>query len=448
MKGLRRGVESDVGRNETGSKRLVQLFGVGASVDKSPFCQDGKEFGFGFPVHVNPVWRAAEASNTNSLVGKEGGMSGHQENWTVGCMSGTSVDGVDVAAVATDGTKIQKLGATQYRSFSPKERTTIMNAFGCWQGDGPVAAAEAVVEAAHRSALRDFMPGATLGFHGQTLAHDPDAGRTHQAGNGDKLAHATGRRVVWDFRSSDMACGGQGAPMASFFHFALANFLGMSNPVAFLNLGGVANVSVVDPTFSAPDEEGALFAFDTGPANAIIDDFIRSRTGMPCDLNGQYAISGTPDMNVVGEVLDNPWFCRIPPKSLDRNGFSLALEKVDEMSVQDGAATLTACVAAATRRSFSQIDQEVGLVLVCGGGRLNPELMRRLGQELPATVVPVEEFGLDGTMIEAQAFAHLAARAIRGLPTSCPGTTGCGQPVCGGRISDPPSSGVGNACKD
>ena len=368
-------------------------------------------------------------------------MSGSAEDWAVGCMSGTSVDGLDLAAVATDGVEIREFGSSSYLFYSQEERETIRGAFGRWQGEAGVAEVEEIVEEAHILGLDDFMPGTTVGFHGQTLAHDPDAGRTHQAGNGERLAAETGRRVVWDFRSLDMENGGQGAPLAPFYHFALARFLGLTAPVAFLNLGGVGNMSLVDPSFPAPEENGATVAFDTGPANAIIDDFVRQRTGMPCDFDGKLASAGTPDMDIISEFLDDPWFRKPPPKSLDRDAFAHVVDRAATLSDEDGAATMTAFVAAATRRSLELVDWGVERVLVCGGGCSNPELMRALDKGLAAKVVPVDEIGLDGAMIEAQAFAFLAARVVRGLPTSSPGTTGCTHPVCGGRISEPNGSG-------
>ena len=367
-------------------------------------------------------------------------MSGSTENWMVGCMSGTSLDGVDLAAVATDGVEIRELGRSSLLYYSLAEQETIRGAFGLWQGDAGVAEIEGIVEEAHLLALDDFLPGTTVGFHGQTLAHDPGTGRTHQVGNGERLAAEAERRVVWDFRSSDMANGGQGAPLAPFYHFALTKFLGLTAPVAFLNLGGVANISLVDPSFSAPEENGALVAFDTGPANAIIDDFVRPRSDLPYDFKGQFASAGTPDMDIVAEFLDEPWLREPPPKSLDRNDFARIVERADTLSLEDGAATLTAFVAAATRSSLDLADRGAEQVLVCGGGRLNPALMRALDRELSAKVVPVDDFGIDGAIVEAQAFAYLAARVVRGLPTSSPGTTGCAQPVCGGRISDPNGS--------
>ena len=356
-------------------------------------------------------------------------------DWIVGCMSGTSADGVDIAAVATDGIAIRKLGKSRFRGYTPDERDTIIQAFGCWPGEAAVPAAENIIERTHELALRGFEPGTPVGFHGQTLAHDPDSGRTHQAGSGDRLAAAINRRVVWDFRSKDMSMGGQGAPLAPFFHFAVATFLRISRPIAILNLGGVANATVIDPAFDLPEEDGALVAFDTGPANAVIDDFVRKRAGLARDDGGSLALAGNADPNVVAQFTEDPWFREPPPKSLDRNVFGYLLEAVDSMTVEDGAATLTACVIAATSRSLALVDRDLDFVAVSGGGRLNRAIMRGLETVLDSRVIPVEEINLDGDMLEAQAFAFLAARVLRGLPTSCPGTTGCSEPVCGGRIS-------------
>ena len=200
-------------------------------------------------------------------------MSRHKAEWFSGCMSGTSADGVDAAAILTDGVDVLEFGPSRYRAYSPEEARVIKQAFGRWQGEPLVAEVESVVERAHAELLDGFLPGSTVGFHGQTLAHDPAAGKTHQAGNGQRLSSSVGRKVVWDFRSDDMAAGGQGAPLAPFYHFALARRLKRSGRMAFLNLGGVSNVSIIDTSFDSPDEPGAVAAFDAGPANAIIDDF-------------------------------------------------------------------------------------------------------------------------------------------------------------------------------
>ena len=363
--------------------------------------------------------------------------------WALGAMSGTSLDGVDAALVETDGETISGFGATGFRPYSAAEQKTIRRAFGRWPGEAPVAAAAQVVEQAHIALLSgsDFGAAALIGFHGQTLAHDPKGQGTHQgthqAGDGQRIADALGRRVVWDFRTSDVALGGEGAPLAPFFHFALARHIGASSPIAFLNLGGVGNVTWVDPSKAKPEEPGALFAFDTGPANALIDDHMRATRDRPFDAGGAYAATGEADPAVIDAFLDDAWFHRIPPKSLDRNHFAGLAKAVKKLTPADAAATLTLASAAAVIRGFEHLPAPPARLLVAGGGRHNATLMGHLDRMLDGAVEPAEAAGLDGDMLEAQAFAYLAVRVARGLTTSCPSTTGVAAAVGGGIISDP-----------
>ena len=360
--------------------------------------------------------------------------------WAVGTMSGTSLDGVDAALVRTDGDRILDFGRTAYRPYTAAERATIRAAFGRWPGDPGVEAAAEVVEAAHAELLAGFPEAELVGFHGQTRAHDPRGRGTHQAGSGAVLAEALGLPVVWDFRSADVRLGGQGAPLAPFFHHACARFIGAAAPVAFLNLGGVGNLTWTDPRIERPED--ACLAFDTGPANAPVNDLMEARLGLPCDEGGRLAAQGNPDQAIIAAFLRQPWFLRIPPKSADRNDFHALLAQVAALSDADAAATLTAAAAAAVARGADHFPGPVGRVLVTGGGRLNPTLMAMLAEVLPWPVVPVEEAGLDGDMLEAQAFAHLAVRVLRGLPTSAPRTTGVPAAVGGGQISRPqPAAG-------
>ncbi|MBK5924253.1 anhydro-N-acetylmuramic acid kinase [Rhodovulum sulfidophilum] len=355
----------------------------------------------------------------------------------LGTMSGTSLDGVDVALVETDGETLAGFGATGYRPYAPEERAVLAQALGRWPGEPGVAEAARVVEAAHRAAMAPFAGAELAGMHGQTLAHEPGGRGTHQAGDGAGLARALGMPVVWDFRSADVAAGGQGAPLAPFFHFACARRAGLGAPVAFLNLGGVGNLTLVDPTRDRPEAEGALLAFDTGPANAPIDDLLRSRCGQPCDRDGALAGGGRIDDAVLTEFLAHPYFRKPPPKSLDRNDFAGLLEAVAGCSDADAAATLTAAVAATVAVGVGLCTRRPARLLVTGGGRRNPVLMRMIAERTGLAAEPVEALGLDGDMLEAQAFAFLAVRVARGLPTSCPGTTGVARPVSGGRISQP-----------
>jgi len=355
--------------------------------------------------------------------------------WALGTMSGTSLDGADAAMVLTDGVSISEFGPSQYRAYSADEADVIRTAFGAWHTDDGVAAAAEVVETAHAEVLSTFSGADVIGFHGQTLAHDPDNRRTHQTGDGRILAGVLETPVVWDFRSTDVELGGQGAPLAPFFHWACARFIGATTPVAFLNLGGVGNITWVDPRYDTPDADGALLAFDTGPANAPINDMMARRLGVPFDENGALAAQGTVAQGALEEFLDHPYFFKVPPKSLDRDDFSHLAMVVDSMDDEDAAATLTGAVAASVMRAMEHCPMPPETVYVTGGGRKNATLMGMLAAAIDGRVVPVEDAGLDGDMLEAQAFAYLAVRVARGLSTSAPNTTGVGAPVGGGVLS-------------
>lgn len=357
--------------------------------------------------------------------------------WALGAMSGTSVDGVDAAMVLTDGVTISDFGPHAYRSFGEVERAAIRAGFGAWPGEAGVAGAAEVVERAHAEVLARFSGVDLVGFHGQTLAHDPGGRGTHQAGDGALLAEALGLPVVWDFRSNDVAMGGQGAPLAPFFHFACARWAGLTRPVAFLNLGGVGNVTWVDPRQPVPEAPGAVMAFDTGPANAPVNDLMVARRGLAQDEGGALAAAGRVDEAVVEAFLRHPYFYRMPPKSLDRNDFAALQGAVAGLADADAAATLVACAAAAVAKGAEHFPTPVTQVLVCGGGRHNAAMMEALARRMQAEVQPVEAVGLNGDMLEAQAFAYLAVRVSRGLPTSGPMTTGVAAAVGGGRISRP-----------
>ena len=354
----------------------------------------------------------------------------------LGTMSGTSLDGVDAAVIETDGEGITSFGPSTFRPYSDEERAILRGALGKWDGPAVIEAGEVVVLATAELAST-FDDIALVGFHGQTLAHDPRGRGTHQAGDGALLADLIELPVVWDFRSADVQLGGEGAPLAPFYHHALARRIGAQGPVAFLNLGGVGNLTWVDPGRDRPEEDGALLAFDTGPANAPLNDLMQSRLGQAHDAGGALARRGTVDADVLNQFLEHVFFSRIPPKSLDRDAWPDLQRAVSGLNDADAAATLTACAAASVMRAIEHCPVPPGRVLVSGGGRHNATMMEMISASLDCPVEPVETAGLDGDMIEAQAFAYLAARVLRGLPTSQPGTTGVGACVGGGYISLP-----------
>ena len=357
--------------------------------------------------------------------------------WALGAMSGTSLDGVDAAMIKTDGHAVFAFGPSAYRPYTPREQAILRAGLGHWPGDPETVAAAEVGETAHAEVLARVTGAEVLGFHGQTLAHDPSGRGTHQCGNGALFAQLLGLPTVWDFRTSDVTIGGQGAPLAPFFHFALARRIGAMEPLAFLNLGGVGNLTWIDPTAPGPENPGALLAFDTGPANAPINDLMRDRLGEDQDEGGRLAASGVVDEDFVASVLKDPWFDHPPPKSLDRNDFHGLIGRLEMLSDADAAATLTAIAAASVAAAQIHFPAPVTRILVTGGGRHNPTLMAQLRRRIPCAILPVEDVGLDGDMLEAQAFAFLAVRVLRKMATSGPDTTGAPALVGGGQISRP-----------
>jgi anhydro-N-acetylmuramic acid kinase len=366
----------------------------------------------------------------------------------IGLMSGTSLDGVDVALIETDGETVASFGPARTYPYLEADREIFRRAYQDAREltdrnarPGALKDAEALVTVRHAEAVELFLAAEGIagsdidlvGFHGQTVFHDPARALTVQIGDGQRLADRLGIPVVWDFRAADMAAGGQGAPLAPVFHRALAETAGLEEPVMFLNLGGVANITYVGPG-------GELIAFDTGPGNGLLDDWIFARTGKPFDADGRLAAQGTPAATILADLLAHPYFTLPPPKSLDRNAFSL--RTVQHLSDADGAATLLQFSACSVAAALPHLPEPPRRCYASGGGRHNSELMRVLRDNLDAMPVePIEALGFDGDATEAQAFAFLAARTIEGMPLSYPLTTGVPRPLTGGVVSRPRISG-------
>ncbi len=357
----------------------------------------------------------------------------------VGLMSGTSLDGVDAALIETDGERVLGFGRRLTLGYGPDLRgdlRRLLDQVGAEANNAAepdlLASVEQRLTAAHEDAVRALNETADLvGFHGQTILHAPKRRRTWQIGDAPLLARRLGMPVACDFRLADVAAGGQGAPLVPVFHAALAAGLeapGLSLPLLVVNIGGVANVTWIGA-------DGALLACDTGPGNALLDDFVAARTGQAMDRDGALAASGTPQADVLAELLADPYFAQPAPKSLDRQHFSHALTAVAGLTTADGAATLAAFTARAI--AACPMPARPARVLVTGGGRHNPAIMAALAAAMPAPVAPVEAVGWDGDSLEAQCFGYLAARVVRGLPLSFPGTTGVPAPMQGGRIVTP-----------
>jgi anhydro-N-acetylmuramic acid kinase len=359
----------------------------------------------------------------------------------IGLMSGTSMDGVDVALIESDGERIERLGPAGYRGYSREEcnllRAALVDAAGLRdRKDRPpiLAEAERAVTAAHAEAVAAFLAEnrigrdkvAIVGFHGQTVLHRPEAGLTVQIGDGAALARNIGLPVAYDFRAADVAAGGEGAPLVPVFHRALAR--GREGPLAFVNIGGVANITYLDG-------DADPLAFDTGPGNAPIDDLMRARMSAAHDEGGSFAAQGNADESAVAKVLADPFFARKPPKSLDRAAF--ARLPLDGLADADAAATATAIVAASIARALDHLPRTPKAVVVSGGGARNATLLRMLRERAGIAVKTADELGWNADAIEAQAFAFLAIRTLKGLPLTFPSTTGVAKPMTGGVIARP-----------
>ena len=360
----------------------------------------------------------------------------------LGLMSGTSMDAVDVALVRTDGTRLAEPVASASFPLDGETRRLLRRAMEEARTledrearPGILREAEDAVTAEHVRAVGAFLeelPSGSaeidvVGFHGQTVLHRPEAGLTVQLGDGAALARETGIPVVWDMRAADVAAGGQGAPLVPVYHRILSRRIPLE-PVAFVNIGGISNVTWMDGS-------GRMLAFDCGPGNALLDDWCLRHAGLPRDEDGRLAAAGREHGDILSGWLASPFFAAPPPKSLDRGDFTS--EAAEGLSLEDGAATLTRLTARAIARAREWFPRPARLWVITGGGRRNRHLMALLAEELDAPVVPAETLHLNGDMMEAECWACLAVRSLKGLPITFPETTGVPEPLTGGRLSLP-----------
>ena len=355
----------------------------------------------------------------------------------IGLMSGTSIDGIDAALIDTDGEGLVRPIAFRGEAYSDAARAELAEAtrvaltYDRPRESPPIEAAARLIVRTHALAALKLLREAgveprdvdVIGFHGQTVAHRPDRGWTWQIGDGASLAAATGITTVSDLRVADVAAGGQGAPLLPVYHAALAAAL--DGPVAVLNLGGVANVTFIG-------RDGDLVAFDTGPANGLVDDWVGEATGARFDEDGALAASGRVDQAVLAAMLDHPFFDQPAPKSLDRRDFTI--QPARGLSAADGAATLTAFTAETVALALGQLPEAPRRLIAVGGGRRNPTMLRMIGKRTGIVPESGESLGWNGDATEAEGFAYMAVRALSGLPISFPGTTGVPKPLTGGVI--------------
>ena len=353
----------------------------------------------------------------------------------IGLMSGTSLDGVDAALLETDGEEVVRPGPGLTMPYDGQTRALLRAALDTARDVAQgapiphsIREAERVLTETHAVAVKALLqktgPVSLIGLHGQTILHRPEQHWTWQIGDGALLARLTGMDVINDFRSADVKAGGQGAPLMPLYHAALARKSRLTEPLVVVNIGGVAQVTYIDGD--------TVLAFDTGPGNAPIDDWMQRHTGKPVDQDGVFARSGKVNQTALAKMLANPFFARTPPKSLDRMDFGMTA--VNELSPADGAATLTAFTAAAIARAREHFPDPAATWIVSGGGRHNTTLMAEIKARVNAPVLKAEDAGWDGDGLEAQGFAYLAVRSKKGLPLSLPTTTGVQQPMTGGKL--------------
>ena len=364
----------------------------------------------------------------------------------IGLMSGTSLDGVDAAVLHTDGRQQVETGAHLFRPYSADERAllaqTMQDALE-WNFIGPppnsFARAETMIDTAHKESVRALMKKSGLqtadinliGFHGQTVLHrapkGEQKGQTLQIGNGQDIANSLEISTVYDFRTADVAVGGQGAPLAPIYHKCLIRTA--ESVTAVLNIGGVSNITIITP-------DGGLLASDCGPGNGPLDAWVSHHDLGAYDKDGLLSLSGTPDITLLEAWMKRAFFQSAVPKSADRYDFDV-LSSMGSLSAEDGAASLAMFCALGVQNTLRKYMQSVDNIVVCGGGRHNRAIMAALTQITNAMVLDSDDMGWEGDALEAQAFAYMAVRHIKGLPISFPGTTGVITPMTGGNLAIP-----------
>lgn len=363
----------------------------------------------------------------------------------IGLMSGTSLDGIDIAQVRTDGEGHVERGPSMEVAYDAAFRRRLQQGLEDAKAinirterPGDLAALERDLTLRHAQAIETFLrahPGISadvIGFHGQTVLHRPKQALTVQIGDGLSLAKQIGIPVVYDMRANDMVHGGEGAPLVPVYHAALASGLPRADfPVVFVNIGGISNLTYVG-------RDGEIVAFDSGPGNTLIDQWVEAEAGIPFDQGGAIASEGYVLAALAARYLDHPFFTDAKRQSLDRNDFRPPASC--EAGLHDGARTLAHVTAAAILKSARHLPLRPRRYVICGGGRLNRTIMgdlARMAAEEGAEVSVADELGFNGSSMEAEAWAYLAVRSLKGLALTFPGTTGVRMPVTGGVLARP-----------
>lgn len=359
----------------------------------------------------------------------------------VGMMSGTSLDGIDVSLVSTNGTVIKDIKKSTFKPYPKKLREDIIEISKDLDNIIKMLEISNEITLLHIKALEENLKINTLrnkdidliGFHGQTIYHNPKEKTSLQIGNASLLATKTDIPVISNLRDNDIACGGQGAPIVPIFHKAI--IANSDLPIAVVNIGGVSNITAI--------YKNNLIAGDVGPGNALIDDWIRQRINKNYDKDGKIASMGKIHEQLVELYIEgHNFFAQDLPKSLDRNTFSNFMEELHQMTTEDGAATLAFLTALSINHSLKSLSPKINKIILTGGGRKNLFILNLLKEKFNIEVITMDDYSfngqkLDGDFIEAQAMAFIAACSFYNINYTFPSTTGVPSPKSGGVLYNP-----------
>ena len=351
----------------------------------------------------------------------------------IGLMTGTSMDGIDISLVQTNGTNLKRLNKNYYHQFSNKTKDLLLSINGNELNTNLKRKVffDEIVTREHYQALinLDIIKDSDLiGFHGQTIYHNSEKKISIQLGDPKKLSKMLGKNVISDFRSNDIKFGGQGAPLAPIYHKLIIDELDLDLPSCILNIGGVSNLSYWD--------NKKLIGFDTGPGNALMDNYMKLISNQYFDKDGSFASEGNPNKDIIFKFINSPFFKKPPPKSLDRNFFEIFYKEVLNLDIssQDRMATFTEFTTETIEIAFKLLPKKPRNVIICGGGYKNSHLMERLNNKLNVNIIYQNQVDIEFDYIEAELIAYLAARSFYKLPYTFPSTTGTSKPLCGGKI--------------
>ncbi len=353
----------------------------------------------------------------------------------LGMTSGSSLDGINAAIITTDGVDIFEFGKTFDIPYDDNLREALRHMqknYVAMNDDEKVRIEKSLTDfhiGAAREIMADYEGIELIGFGGHVICHKPAEHILYQIGDNQRIADELGVKVVGKFRNADILAGGQGAPLSAIYHAALAQK--MEKPLVFVDIGGLSSITFIG-------QNGELIAFDAGPGNAAINEWVNRHGAMHMDYNGKLAIMGQINENVLNSMMKHKFLALYPPKAADNHTFKDKLEHLEGLTLEDGAATATAFVVEAILKA---IDNFVPItpkkLIVCGGGAKNPTMLRFLRQRAKGfEIESAQECGFDPMGIEAQAFAFLAMRRIQQMPISFPFTTGAMSEVIGGEIFD------------